>query len=348
MGNKNVVVLLLAVFTALGLSAQDPHFSQYSMMPLYQNPATTGVFSGNYRVNAIYRSQWQSVLKSESTPMFRTFGASADLRFDIGKKSAVGAGVMFMNDRAGAGNFGTNQGSVAISYIKAFGYRSKHFLSVGFVGGVGQRSVNYQSLRFGNQFDGEGFNPLLSPNEVLGDNFTFFDLGLGAFWYHVKDKRRNYYAGVSVSHLNRPNMSFYDGENSKLYMKINVNAGLQVPLGTQLDLLPSVLFMMQGPSIETMIGTYFKIFFNSADPSGNAFYVGPYYRIVGAENKAIASEALVLAARVDYASFTLGFSYDLNFSELTAASNSRGGFEVSLMHIGSWNKRNKTQFCPRF
>lgn len=347
MRNK-IVVLLLIVLGTLGLKAQDPHFSQYSMMPLYQNPAMTGVYSGNYRLNAIYRSQWQSVLKNESTPMFRTFGASADFRFDVGKKDAVGAGIMFINDQAGQGNFSTNQVNLSASFVKALGYQPKHFLSAGFIGGVGFRNVNYQSLRFGNQFDGEGFNPLLSSNEVLGDNFTFFDLGVGVFWYYVPSKRRNFYAGVSVNHLNRPNMSFYDGENSRLFMKYNVNLGAQLPVGSSLDILPSVLFMMQGPSIETMLGTYFKIFFNSADPSGNAFYIGPFYRMVGAEAKAIASEALVLAARVDYASFTLGFSYDLNFSELTAASNSRGGFEVSLMHIGSWNKRNKTIFCPRF
>lgn len=348
MRNKNFVVLLFVLLTAVGLKAQDPHFSQYSMMPIYLNPAMTGVYSGNYRVNALYRSQWQSILKNESTPMFRTIGASADFRFDVGKKDAVGAGVQFINDRAGAGNFGTNQVSISASYVKALNYRATNFLSAGFIGGVGQRSVNYQSLRFGNQFDGEGYNPLLTSGEVLGDNFTFFDLGVGVFWYFVKGKRTNYYAGVSVNHLNRPNMSFYDGENAKLYMKINFNAGVQVPLGSQLDLLPSVLFMNQGPAIETMIGTYFKVFFNSAEPNGNAFYIGPYYRIVGAENQAIASEALILAARVDYSSFTVGFSYDLNFSELTAASNSRGGFEVALMHIGSWKKKNKTLFCPRF
>ncbi|MEX0813807.1 MAG: PorP/SprF family type IX secretion system membrane protein [Chitinophagales bacterium] len=348
MRNKKFVVLFFAVLTVLGLKAQDPHFSQYSMMPIYLNPAMTGVYSGNYRVNALYRSQWQSVLKDESTPMFRTFGASADFRFQVGKNDAVGAGLMFINDRAGAGDFGTNQGNISVSYIKSLNYQANNFLTAGFIGGVGQRSVNYQSLRFGNQFDGEGYNPLLNSGEVLGENFTFFDLGVGVFWYYIKDKRRNYYAGVSVNHLNRPNMSFYDGEDSRLYMKINFNAGVQLPLGNQLDLLPSVLFMNQGPAIETMLGTYFKIFFNSAEPGGNAFYVGPYYRMVGGEEKAIASEALVLATRVDYSSFTIGFSYDLNFSELTAASNSRGGFEVSLMHIGSWSKKNKTLFCPRF
>ena len=53
----------------------DPHFTQNYTYPMYLNPALTGSSDGEYRVSAIYRSQWGSV----GNP-YRTTGASFDTR----------------------------------------------------------------------------------------------------------------------------------------------------------------------------------------------------------------------------------------------------------------------------
>jgi hypothetical protein len=41
-----IILLTTLIFRA---GAQDPHFSQFYMTPLYLNPALTGAFDGNYR-----------------------------------------------------------------------------------------------------------------------------------------------------------------------------------------------------------------------------------------------------------------------------------------------------------
>ncbi len=348
---KVASLLVLAVFMGFGAAAQDPHFSQYNAAPLTINPAMTGVFNGNYRFTAIYRSQWGSVLKDESVPMFRTFAASYDMRIANpgSKHDAFGVGVSFMNDRAGEAEFGTNQVNLSFSYLKALDRQGKHFLTAGFQGGLGFRSINYNNLRFGNQFDGTGFDPNKPNLETFGDdNFTFFDLGAGVFWYYAPKKRTNFYAGFGVAHLNRPDQSFLEGPDAKLFIRYTGTGGVQVPLGGQLDLLPSFLIMSQGPAFETQVGMLLKLLFEANDPQGNAFYIGPQYRIVRGEDKAIASDALILITRFDFSSFSLGFAYDLNFSELTAATNSRGAFEVSAIHVGAFKKKSKVAFCPRF
>ena len=46
---------------------QDIHFSQFSGSLLNISPGYTGMFNGDYRLSAIYRSQWQSVPVSYST-----------------------------------------------------------------------------------------------------------------------------------------------------------------------------------------------------------------------------------------------------------------------------------------
>jgi hypothetical protein len=49
------------------LFAQDIHFSQFDGALLNISPAYTGVFDGDYRFSAIYRSQWQAVPVGYST-----------------------------------------------------------------------------------------------------------------------------------------------------------------------------------------------------------------------------------------------------------------------------------------
>lgn len=357
---KTVIKVILAVLIVSisfdDVRAVDPHFSQYNASPLVLNPGMTGVFNGNYRFTAIYRSQWNSVLKNESVPMYRTFAGSYDMRFNMpGNNDAVGVGLAILTDKAGEAEFGTNAVNLSLSYLKALNREGSHFLTLGFQGGLAQRTINFSKLQFGNQFDGEGFNINLASGETFdNDNFLFFDVGAGVFWYYMQKKRTNYYAGVSVAHINRADQSFYENDESRLYIKTTGTAGLQVPIGNQVDLLPSVLVMSQGPAIETMIGSYIKLLFEAHSPQGNAFYIGPWYRITrriigeNSNETRIGSEALVLATRFDYGSFSIGFSYDINFSDLTPASNSRGGFEVSAVHVGSFKQKSKVKFCPRF
>ena len=347
-------IFALAVLLMLGTStqAQDPHWSQFNSIPLLQNPANTGLFNGCYRFTGIYRSQWHSILKFESIPLFRTYSGSFDMRINNGvsKHDAWGVGLAFLADKAGESEFGTTGGLVSFSYMKALNQKGNHYLSIGFAGGLAQRSINFARLKWGNQFDGDGYNPdILSNENITSDNFIYFDISAGAMWYYVKDKRTNFYAGFSTYHLNQPNQSFYNIESVPLYLRWTFNAGVQVGLGGQVDLVPAILFMKQGPATETSIGSYLKFFFEQRNPLGNAFYIGPWYRIVGDMNKALTSESLILASRIDYESFTLGMSYDLNFSELTRATNGRGAFEVFLTYIIKCrDRRPDVKFCPRF
>lgn len=347
---KTLICLTVIALTFTTAKAQDAHFSQFNASPLYLNPGMTGVFGCNYRFTAIYRSQWNSILKDESVPMFRSIAASYDMRFNKGlsKHDAFGIGAMFFNDRAGESRFGTNQLNMSFSYLKSLNYQGNNYLSLGFQAGAAQRNMN-GDLRFGNQFDGEGYNAALPSQEVTDfGSFMFFDINAGLFWYYAPKKRVNYYAGAFAYHLNRPSQSFYGGNEAKMFMKYGINGGLQFPLAAQIDLLPGLMFMKQGPATETNIGTMIKWFFDPGNPAGNAFYFGPYYRIVRGIDSPINSESLILMGKMDIASFTVGLSYDLNFSQLTDASNARGGFEISAAYIGCFKQKNKVKFCPRF
>lgn len=343
---------MIALFTFETTSALDPHFSQYHSTPLNTNPAMTGVFDGNYRVSGIFRSQWSSVLRNEAVPMFRTISASADFRINVGidDNDAVGAGLVFLSDKAGESEFGTTYGGVSLSYLKSLNRMGNHYLSAGLLAGAAQRSINFDNLRWGNQFDGEGHNPILPSGEtMIGDSYMFYNISAGLFWYYAPGRRTNFYSGVSFYNLNRPVQSFYDVTDVRMFTRVSYHGGLQFQLTNSVDMLPSLLFMVQGPAYETMIGTYFKFLFEPHRQDSNAFYFGPFYRVVNGTENVLNSESLVLAARVDYGAFNVGLSYDLNFSRLTNATNARGGYELSVVYIGAFPEaRQRTVFCPRF
>jgi hypothetical protein len=54
---------------------------------------------------------------------------------------------------------------------------------------------------------------------------------------------------------------------------------------------------------------------------------------------------------MDYGSFNLGISYDVNVSGFKVASQTQGGFEISLIYIfkkpTDGGTKNEVQ-CPRF
>src|ERR1700710_1294902 len=55
------LLLLMLLFKGLTGVAQDHLYSQFFNSPLYLNPALTGQFEGDLRMNLIYRNQWTTV-----------------------------------------------------------------------------------------------------------------------------------------------------------------------------------------------------------------------------------------------------------------------------------------------
>jgi len=70
---KRILQTLVLALSFSTVMAQDPHWSQFYIMPQSLNPALIGAFNGNYRASGIFRGQWGSVLANENVPMFRTY-----------------------------------------------------------------------------------------------------------------------------------------------------------------------------------------------------------------------------------------------------------------------------------
>ena len=114
---------------------QDVHFSQFWETPLLRNPALSGLFQGDIRIQTIYRDQWNSL-----TNAYRTGSLNVE------NKIAVGGGDDFLTvglqtffDRAGSIGWTTTQFLPAINYHKSLSQTKNRYLSLGAMGGWVQR-----------------------------------------------------------------------------------------------------------------------------------------------------------------------------------------------------------------
>ncbi len=345
---KQLLFIFLAAFCSLTLSAQDIHFSQFYNSPLNLNPALTGVMNCNIRLVGNFRNQWSSVLKSNA---YNTYSVSYDQRIPSGRSDYFGVGGTFWGDKAGQTEFATLQGRLSLSYSKKMGgYRRKaHYLVMGADAGLSQRSINFLNAQYGTQHNGEGqYDPTLPTYENFDrDNFLFADLAAGLLWFSVLDEDNNFYFGAAYNHLNRANQSFDSEEFQPLYSKFTFHAGGEFLVTERLALKPGLIVLMQGKSFELNGGLSAKFKLGGNRRVYQAFQLGAWLRLANRLEEGIHSDAFIVSAHFDYEEFTIGFSYDINISDLRPASNSNGAFEFALIYkICGPEKRNV--YCPNF
>lgn len=339
------LVIAATVFLSAGLNAQDLHFSQTSQTPLFINPATAGVFDGWERITVNHRNQWLG-----ASTQFMTTGVSADL--NIGKnrmndKAYVGLGILLFNDIGGDSRFGNQNGSLTVSGVLPMG-GTGHVLSAGVQGGFGQRSANFDELRFYNQFDGTGFDQNINSGEPgSGRSFTYIDANAGLFYMY--DANNNTFArnnnfklkiGVSGYHLNKPYLTYSNGlETERLHRKFIAHAEVISDIASSnFAIDASAVQVKQGGHYETILGLMMRYRFQSGGKittlNQDAYFgFGLYSRI---------KDAIIPAVMVDWKGFKFGVSYDVTISALRQAYTG-GSLEFSLTYRNLHNAIFKTK-----
>ncbi|MCC7301986.1 MAG: PorP/SprF family type IX secretion system membrane protein [Bacteroidia bacterium] len=311
-------------------SAQDIHFSQFTLTPLQLNPASAGGLTG-IQASVNYKSQWGSV----GYP-YRTYSASLDVA--IGhkkekKKGFFGLGIFFYNDKAGDASMSTLQGNLNAAYHLRLSERS--MLSAGAYYGFAQRSASFGALKWESQYVNGSYAASNPSGEPGGNAFMQQDLGAGIFWtlrkgdmYMTSNDHVHIDAGVAYFHI-LPMVNAFGGSGDVLYSKYVGHFWMSKGIkNSRLALQPSVLFFMQGPQTELNFGldVKYQVKENSkvtGYEKGTSVYLGLHHRLM---------DAVVINAMYEYDSFTVGLSYDVNVSELTNATFGRGGLEVALRY----------------
>lgn len=332
-----IVIIVMLVVNALGAAAQDIHFSQFYASPLNLNPALTGYSEGDYRVTGIYRNQWNTV----TTP-FVTYSASYDMRVMPKKlkKDIFGVGGLFVNDVSGNGKLGMLSIMVSSAYHKRLGKNSDHYLGLGIQLGYVQRRLDYNSLTFPSQHDGDAFNTTTASGENFGNNNTgYFDMQAGLLYSTQIKERLGLFAGFTLYHLTQPTESFL-GNDAKLAMRNLAHAGLRIKLTERLYLTPNVLFMLQNKAQQVNFGSAIEYHFGKKSDKVIAS-IGGWYRL---------EDSGIVSASAEYKRVRLGLSYDVTTSGLKEVPKPTGSFEISLVYLGLFPSNDVGPIlvpCPR-
>jgi type IX secretion system PorP/SprF family membrane protein len=329
---KKIVALLIFIFSNILLYGQvDPHFSQYYVYPSYLNPAITGAFNGSVRVSGIFRNQWGSIANP-----FSTKGISADVSSD--KNVNIGFGLL--NQTAGNGGYSYSTSHLNLAYTGVkLGNQGYGRLVFGLQAGLIDRRFNRSRLSFGDQWNPvTGYSASNPTSDILLNNSsTSFDLGAGILFYDADpNKKVNVYFGGSASHLSRPKDKFLSMNKDVLPYRFIGHLGTRITLSETISFTPNAMFLSQGNAKQIMIGSYFSIMASAQ----NQLLLGANYRFEDALSPYIA---------LTFNTTLLGFSYDVNTSELGRKVNGTNAFEVSISFFKP--KKIKTPeldfVCPR-
>ena len=340
---KNIYALLFVLFSAVSVSGQDIHFSQYYASPLTLNPALTGNINGVFRVAANYRNQWFTIPTLNSTAPFQTYQVSFDaplMRQRLGN-DGFGIGGMFYSDKAGDGALTTFSGMVSLAYHKAVDRYGKGRISFGLQAGVVSKQIKMQNLIFETQLDNFGWNSALNNGEQFsGKNILYADVNAGILWAHAPKEKFRYYLGFSMNHISKPRESFLMDSRNKLNYLFKLNAGTEIFLNSDntFSLTPTFLFMLQSNAQLYNVGLGLNYWIND----DIAVFGGGFYRV---------NDAAIFSVGAEFYNVRLGVSYDINHTSLRAASKAQGGVEVSAIYIFKKEKQQAIQYekyCPNF
>ena len=334
---RKSILLGCTLLLAVMVKAQDPHFSQFFASPLTLNPAFTGKFDGLWRLAANHRDQWPSIPKA-----YVTTSASIDfpiLKSRIPESDVFGVGLSGVSDASANDILKLNYGSVSMSYHKALDEDGYNTIGAGFQGTYSSLILDVSKLTFADELTQNGFVPGTSSdrNFANGNNQSYFDMNAGLLYSGSTNGRNNFYVGTSMYHINRPKVSFKDNTWA-LSGRITVHAGGSFPVSDMLTVHASVIHQIQNNASETTIGAAIGANLNQDADNPAAVYLGGWMRF---------NDAIIPYVGLEFGGLRIGASYDLNISNLKAATASRGGSEISIIFIKK-PVEVKGIPCPKF
>lgn len=337
--------IMICWFNTFG---QDKHFSQYFNAPLQLNPALSGIIDGSFRVNLNYRDQWNKLDGGN----YSIIHASGDLNFHNPfrnlKSDLIGIGTSFYSDKANDFGLQNNELAFVGAYHKNVG--KDQYLSLGIKTGIQQRGINYENVRFEDQYvEGQGYSN--ASREILPEsNVSFAELAIGINynWNATEDKSFN--IGGSLHHITNPDYSYFNKSlppniapiKQSLYRLYSVNASASFYNGKGV-ITPRFWSLSQGPYFQANLGASYKLPIDL--DKTNKLIAGAYLRGVKNTN-GFGLESIIPMVGVELGNVNFTFSYDANTRRFAPSYFQQSVFEFGLTFTGRAN--NENNICPRF
>lgn len=333
------VFIFSFAFNAVCLS-QDIHFSQFFNSPLIISPSNTGNMNGDYRICGNYRSQWKEI----SRP-YLTQAITFDKQFYL-YNERISGGLVVINDQSG-GYLKVNKILLSGAYHKNL---AGHNLHGGLQFGYIRKSFSLKDETFPNQLNWETghFDSQLAHNEVmLNERLSSFGLNWGIGWSKRITKKFEPFFSYAMFHTHFPKETFFANGDNNLKPRSVINAGATITLNSQLSVIPGMLFEYNVKATEFLMGSNFEYTLSEGENKfkRKAVYFGVFER----SSIKFETDAAFLVVGLKYNNWNTALSYDVNVSQLHAATNYKGGFEFSFIYTGISTRLSKTEIpCDRY
>jgi len=325
---KFAFILLFAI-TTIKVSAQDPIFTEYYLVPETTNPGFTG-FQNTWHAGLLHRRQWPDGNRRLDTDY-------AFVNNMVTDKAAIGMTVM--NHHEEFTNYNYLQLNGVYSYYIAL--NSNWGVTPGIEVGYGRKNYNFGNLLLEDQIDintGEVNRPSIDPGVLNYSNkIDFMDVSAGVVLNSEKA-----WVALAVKHLTRPDIAFTENGNVPLDMLLNINGGYYF----ELDDAPASFLPEDCRVLVT--GNYMRQSQYNRLDLGAAFEVG--FFTIGAlaatnpERKSRGGHFLTSINPVvnfSLGEFSFGYSYDISTSKL---GRTQGVHELSLV----WASGHTCATCDNY
>jgi type IX secretion system PorP/SprF family membrane protein len=289
----NIAFLFLVIILHPVFSQQDPLSSHYMFNTITYNPGVAGT-SGMICATALNRQQW---IGFEGAPSTTIFNISTPVSL-FGIKSGVG--LLIESD-----NIGFDKDiklSAAYSYLMDMGQGK---LGIGLsLGMLNKTLAPTWQIPSGDVHTPASGDPLIPENK---ESYVAFDAGLGLYY-----KADNYYAALSVTHLNQPKIKFTKGlPYISRHYYLTAGYTIQLP-DPSLEILPSFFAFSDGKVAQFTITSLLR--YNKKAWGGVSYRAGDaFIGIIGFEL---------------YNGIRLGYAYDFTISDMR--KNSSGSHEFMV------------------
>lgn len=348
-------LLILGLYGTRAL-AQDASFRQLGASPLLTNPALTGVFDGQLRLEMNYQEIYTRLTTEQA---YRSVAAAVDVRRPVRRGNFAGFGILLQHDQAGSSDYVRSQGLLSGSYQQQIagtgrGSRAAHYLSAGAQLGLGQRGFDLNKVWFSEQYfvDATSREAYLDRSLPSGESFAgvsgdpYVDVNAGLAWFATLGDRRSAYVGAAAYHLGEPNVSPVPGLEDLLYRRYVVHGGGEIPLADGFStVLPAFRLSTQGPAQSALAGA--SVRYTQRAWREVALRLGGYGQVTGRQGDGAELASVLLLVALEMEQVQIGASYDLRTGGLRAITNSRGGFELSFVYRQAANYPSRVR-CPTF
>ena len=336
------IFLALQLTGYLSLKAQDIHFSQMFETPVLRNPALAGIFSGDIRIQSVYRSQWNSV-----TNAYHTTSANIEYKLPVGEThDFITLATQALYDRAGTVDLTSTHILPALNYHKSLSQDRNMYLSLALMGGWVQRSIDQSKITTNSQFSGSSYNEFANNGETFPkSSYSYFDGSVGmSFNSQIGgNDGNNLYLGLGYHHFNKAkNVNFYSSSNLEMVPKWVASAGLRMNTTDYNYFTIEGDYTTQGAYKEILGGVLFSMKLDSPDDPKYLIHAGTYIRL---------NDAFIPVVKVENKPIAIALSYDINMSGLKKVSSGKGGFELSVSYQKFLDRDNSVKNairCPKF